>query len=120
GTAWLEEIGFKVTNTHLYLMERTLERDGETRPIYEALRSLAAVLELADFLPWGSVEGVLDSILDHPTASHRWQARLYVFELTFGYSAFLHCGRLSPVGQLRPGRICGPVRERHLTCRTIC
>jgi len=70
GTAWLEEIGFKVTNTHLYLMERTLERDGETRPIYEALRSLPAALELADFLPWGSVEGVLDSILDHPTTSH--------------------------------------------------
>ena len=26
GTAWLEDLGFKVTNTHLYLMERTLER----------------------------------------------------------------------------------------------
>jgi hypothetical protein len=50
-------------------MERTLERDGETRPIYEVLWSLAAALELADFLPWGSVEGV-HSILDHPTTSH--------------------------------------------------
>jgi anaerobic selenocysteine-containing dehydrogenase len=42
GTAWLEELGFKVTNTHLYLMERALEREGETRPIYEVIRSLAS------------------------------------------------------------------------------
>ena len=34
GTAWLEELGFKITNTHLYLMERALEREGETRPIH--------------------------------------------------------------------------------------
>jgi len=39
GTAWLEELGFKFTNTHLYLRERALEREGETRPIYEILRS---------------------------------------------------------------------------------
>src|SRR4029079_280215 len=41
GTAWLEELGFKVTSTRLYLMERALEREGETRPIYEILSSLA-------------------------------------------------------------------------------
>jgi anaerobic selenocysteine-containing dehydrogenase len=70
GTAWLEELGFKVTNTHLYLMERALEREGETRPIYEILRSLATSLELADFFPWGSMEEVLDGILDHPTTGH--------------------------------------------------
>jgi anaerobic selenocysteine-containing dehydrogenase len=70
GTAWLEEVGFKVTNTHLYLMERALEREGETRPIYEILRSLATSLELADFFPWGSVEELLDAILDHPTTGH--------------------------------------------------
>jgi anaerobic selenocysteine-containing dehydrogenase len=40
GTAWLEELGFKITNTHLYLMEHTLEREGETRPIYEILAAL--------------------------------------------------------------------------------
>jgi anaerobic selenocysteine-containing dehydrogenase len=27
GTAWLEEVGFKVTNTHLYFMEGALERE---------------------------------------------------------------------------------------------
>jgi anaerobic selenocysteine-containing dehydrogenase len=72
GTAWLEELGFKVTNTHVYLMERALEREGETRPIYETLRSLAASPGLADFFPWGSVEEVLDGILDHPTTYAAW------------------------------------------------
>jgi anaerobic selenocysteine-containing dehydrogenase len=76
GTAWLEELGFKVTNTHLYLMERALEREGETRPIYEILRSLASSLGLADFFPWGSVEEVLDGILDHPTTSNASVATL--------------------------------------------
>jgi anaerobic selenocysteine-containing dehydrogenase len=70
GTAWLEELGFKVTNTHLYLMERALEREGEARPIYEILRSLANSLGLVDFFPWASVEEVLDIILDHPTTGH--------------------------------------------------
>jgi len=41
GTARLEDVGFNVTNTHLYLMEHALEREGETRPIYEILGSLA-------------------------------------------------------------------------------
>jgi anaerobic selenocysteine-containing dehydrogenase len=76
GTTWLEELGFKVTNTHLYLMERALEREGETRPIYEVLRSLANSLGLADFFPWGSVEEVLDRILDHPTTGHATVASL--------------------------------------------
>jgi len=69
-TAWLEELGFKVTNTHLYLMERALEGEGETRPIYEILKSLANSLGLADFFPWGSMEEVLDAILDHRTTGH--------------------------------------------------
>jgi len=76
GTAWLEELGFKFTNTHLYLMERALEREGETRPIYEILRSLAKSLGLADFFPWGSVEELLDAILDHPTTGHATGASL--------------------------------------------
>jgi anaerobic selenocysteine-containing dehydrogenase len=76
GTAWLEELGFKVTNTHLYLMERALEREGETRPIYEILRSLANSLELTDFFPWTSMEEIVDAILDHPTTGHATVASL--------------------------------------------
>ncbi len=76
GTAWLEEIGFKTTNTHLYLMERALEREGETRPIYEILTALANSLGLAGYFPWGSVEEIIDAILDHPTTGHATVARL--------------------------------------------
>jgi anaerobic selenocysteine-containing dehydrogenase len=76
GTAWLEELGFKVTNTHLYLMERALEGEGEARPIHEFLRSLANSLGLADFFPWASMEEVLDAILDHPTTGHATMASL--------------------------------------------
>lgn len=76
GTAWLEELGFKVTNTHLYLMERALEREGETRPIYEILGSLAQSLGVADFFPWGSVEQVIDIILDDATTGHATVASL--------------------------------------------
>ena len=32
-TSWLEEVGCKSTNTHLYLMEQALEPPGETRPL---------------------------------------------------------------------------------------
>jgi anaerobic selenocysteine-containing dehydrogenase len=76
GTAWLEELGFKTTNTHLYLMERALEREGDARPIYEILGSLANSLGLADFFPWESLEEVLDVILDHPTTGHATVASL--------------------------------------------
>jgi anaerobic selenocysteine-containing dehydrogenase len=76
GTAWLEELGFKITNTHLYLMERALERDGETRPIHEILTSLANSLGLADFFPWASVEQVLDVVLNHPTTGYATVASL--------------------------------------------
>jgi anaerobic selenocysteine-containing dehydrogenase len=76
GTAWLEELGFKVTNTHLYFMERALEREGESRPIPEILRSLANSLGLVDFFPWASVEEVLDVILNDPTTGHATIASL--------------------------------------------
>jgi anaerobic selenocysteine-containing dehydrogenase len=76
GTAWLEELGFKVTNTHLYLMERALEREGESRPIPEILTSLANSLGLVDFFPWASVEEVLDVILNDQTTGHATVASL--------------------------------------------
>jgi anaerobic selenocysteine-containing dehydrogenase len=76
GTTWLEELGFKLTNTHLYLMEPALEREGETRPIHEILGSLANSLGFADFFPWASMEEVLDLILDHPTTGHATVASL--------------------------------------------
>ena len=40
-TAWLEELGCKATNTHLYLMPKVIEAPGATRPIVWVLRELA-------------------------------------------------------------------------------
>ena len=66
-TAWLEEVGCKSTNTHLYLMERALEPPGETRPLTWIVKELARRLGLTDFYPWETEEGPIDAILAHPS-----------------------------------------------------
>jgi anaerobic selenocysteine-containing dehydrogenase len=75
-TAWLEELGCKSTNTHLYLMPKILEAPGETRPITWVLRELARRLGLDEFFPWTSESGPLDAILDHPATGHASVAAL--------------------------------------------
>ena len=75
-TAWLEELGCKSTNTHLYLMPKVLDAAGETRPIGWVLRELALRLEVPDFYPWENEEGPIDAILDHPATGHATVARL--------------------------------------------
>jgi anaerobic selenocysteine-containing dehydrogenase len=75
-TAWLEELGCKSTNTHLYLMPPVLDPPGETRPATWIMRELARRLGLADFYPWTSDEGPLDAILDHPATGHATVAAL--------------------------------------------
>ncbi|MFL6581486.1 MAG: molybdopterin-dependent oxidoreductase [Burkholderiales bacterium] len=65
-TAWLEELGCKMTHTHLYLMERALAAPGETRSLYAVIKELAERLGLAGFHPWASEEAMVDAILDHP------------------------------------------------------
>jgi len=75
-TAWLEELGCKSTNTHLYLMPKVLEPPGETRSLTWMLRELAARLDLAEFFPWDSDEGPIDAILDHPATGHATVAAL--------------------------------------------
>ena len=76
GTAWLEELGCKMTNTHLYLMERALEPPGETRSLVWILRVLAERLGLTTFYPWATEEGVIDALLDHPATGHATVASL--------------------------------------------
>ncbi len=76
GTAWLEELGCKSTNTHLYLMPKILEAAGETRPIAWVLSELAHRLDVADFYPWANDEGPIDAILDHPATGHASVAAL--------------------------------------------
>ena len=75
-TAWLEELGCKSTNTHLYLMPKVLEPAGEARPIGWVLNELAHRLEIADFYPWQNDEGPIDAILDHPATGYATVATL--------------------------------------------
>jgi anaerobic selenocysteine-containing dehydrogenase len=70
GTAWLEEVGCKMTHTHLYLMEQALAPPGETRSLYEVVKELAERVGLEDFHPWASYEAMVDAILDHPCTGH--------------------------------------------------
>jgi anaerobic selenocysteine-containing dehydrogenase len=75
-TAWLEELGCKSTNTHLYLMPKALEAPGDTKPSAWVLRELARRLGLDDFFPWPDESGPLDAILDHPATGHATVAAL--------------------------------------------
>jgi anaerobic selenocysteine-containing dehydrogenase len=75
-TAWLEELGCKMTHTHLYLMERALEPPGETRSLHWLLQALAERLNVPGFFPWASVEELIDTVLDHPCTGHATVASL--------------------------------------------
>ena len=75
-TAWLEELGCKSTNTHLYLMPKVLEAAGEARPVAWLLRELARRLEVTDFFPWADESGPIDAILDHPATGRATVAAL--------------------------------------------
>jgi anaerobic selenocysteine-containing dehydrogenase len=66
-TAWLEELGCKATNTHLYLMEPALAPAGQTRPLNWLFKQLAQRLQLDGFYPWASDEALVDAVLDHPS-----------------------------------------------------
>jgi anaerobic selenocysteine-containing dehydrogenase len=76
GTAWLEQLGCKMTNTHLYLMEQALEPPGETRSLTWVVRALAERLGLAGFFPWRSEEEMMDTILVHPATGYASVAAL--------------------------------------------
>ena len=76
GTAWLEQLGCKMTNTHLYLMEQALEPPGETRSLTWVLCALAERLGLAEFFPWKTEEEMIDAILAHPSTGYATVADL--------------------------------------------
>jgi anaerobic selenocysteine-containing dehydrogenase len=75
-TSWLEELGCKSTNTHLYLMPKILDAPGEARPVTFVLRELAKRLGLTDYWPWDTDAGPIDAILDHPSTGHATVADL--------------------------------------------
>ena len=76
GTAWLEELGCKMTHTHLYLMEQALAPPGETRSLYALVKELAERLNLEGFHPWASEEAMVDAVLDHPCTGRATAAAL--------------------------------------------
>lgn len=76
GTAWLEELGCKMTHTHLYLMEPALAPAGEARPLPHVIQDLAARLHLEGFHPWTTDEALVDAVLDHPCTGHATVASL--------------------------------------------
>ena len=75
-TAWLEELGCKMTHTHLYLMEPALAPAGETRSVHWLMKALAERLRLEGFHPWESEEAMVDAILDHPCTGRATVASL--------------------------------------------
>jgi anaerobic selenocysteine-containing dehydrogenase len=76
GTSWLEETGYKMTNSHLYLMDQALPPRGEARPGWWVLDQVAARLGVADFFPWESMDGALDAMFDHDATGHATAAGL--------------------------------------------
>ncbi|HEX2674577.1 MAG TPA: molybdopterin-dependent oxidoreductase, partial [Polyangiaceae bacterium] len=66
GTSWLEEVGFKLTNTHVYLTDALLAPRGQAKSSAWFLEELALRLGRPDFYPWSSFEEVLNEVFDHP------------------------------------------------------
>ncbi len=75
-TSWLEELGCKATNTHVYLMPQVLPAPGETRSMPWLLRALAERLGLDDFFPWRDDVELVDAMIDVPATRHATVAAL--------------------------------------------
>lgn len=70
GTIWLEEIGGKATNTHIYLSDRALPRTGDAKPAYEIYKGLAERLGVENVYPWRNQDEAMNAVLDHPATGH--------------------------------------------------
>ena len=75
-TAWLEQVGGKMTHSHLYLMEQALEAPPEARTFTALLRALAERLGMDDFFPWTDEEALIDAFIDHPATGNATVAGL--------------------------------------------
>ncbi len=70
GTSWIEETGYKVTNTHLYLMDQAISARGETRTAAWVMNELAIRVGLDGFFPWDGIDGLMTQMFDHPATGH--------------------------------------------------
>lgn len=75
-TSWLEQLGAKMTHTHLYLMEPAIDAAGECRPFSDVLRDLASSLGVSGFFPWTDDEQMLNTLFDHASTEHVTVERL--------------------------------------------
>ncbi len=62
-TAWLEDLGLKDTDTHIYLMEQALQPAGECRSLVTVMRELAGKLGYPEVFPWHDQEAFVDVML---------------------------------------------------------
>jgi anaerobic selenocysteine-containing dehydrogenase len=76
GTSWLEETGYKVTNTHLYLMDQVITPRGEAKPAAWVMNELALRLGIENFFPWQDMDEHLAAVFDHPATDHITPERL--------------------------------------------
>ncbi len=67
GTAWLEQVGCKMTHTHLYWMEQALEAPQECGSFTQLMRDLASRLGLDNFFPWRDDEDMINAVINHPS-----------------------------------------------------
>ncbi|MCH9670586.1 MAG: molybdopterin-dependent oxidoreductase, partial [Gammaproteobacteria bacterium] len=63
-TAWLEQLGCKMTHTHLYLMDKMLPAPSQCHSLSEVLQGLGEHLDVADFFPWPNDEAFIDSVIN--------------------------------------------------------
>ena len=76
GTIWLEEIGIKATNTHVYLSDKALQPASGVRPLYTIYKELAQRLDIPNVYPWQDQEAAIDAVLDHPGTGHATVAEM--------------------------------------------
>ncbi len=65
-TSWLEELGLRTSNTHIYLMDKMLDPPGECREAPDWMNDLALRLGVEDYFPWKDKTHCLDECLDSP------------------------------------------------------
>ncbi|MCP5105563.1 MAG: molybdopterin-dependent oxidoreductase [bacterium] len=65
-TSWLEELGLRTSNTHIYVMDKALDPPGECREASQWMLSLAQKLGITDYFPWPDKEACLNDCLDSP------------------------------------------------------
>jgi anaerobic selenocysteine-containing dehydrogenase len=76
GTSWLEETGYKMTNTHLYLMDQAVAPRGDARSTVWVMTALAQRLGIDGFFPWEDIDGMLTALFDHPGTGRVTPAQL--------------------------------------------